>query len=136
MVCLFHRMWKLNTKKDLTDRVLAKNLISNHRSNCILLLLSFILINQESEWVVDSNLSHAEFAPLAGTWCHKDFFPASFSLFSTFQYSWQKHKVCRRLDSNGGPLVSEATALPTEPQPLPYFAFFLKLCALKLKYIY
>ena len=26
--------------------------------------------------------------------------------------------VCRRLDSNHGPLVSEATTLPTEPQPL------------------
>ena len=26
---------------------------------------------------------------------------------------------CRWLDSNGGPLVSEATALPTKPQPLP-----------------
>ena len=29
-------------------------------------------------------------------------------------------KVCRLLDSNHGPLASEATALPTEPQPLPY----------------
>ena len=27
-------------------------------------------------------------------------------------------KICRSLDSNRGPLVSEATALPTEPQPL------------------
>ena len=29
------------------------------------------------------------------------------------------YKVCRRLDLNWGPLVLEATALPTEPQPLP-----------------
>ena len=29
------------------------------------------------------------------------------------------NKICRWLDSNHGPLVSEATALPTEPQPLP-----------------
>ena len=28
-------------------------------------------------------------------------------------------KVCRKLVSNRGPLSSEATALPTEPQPLP-----------------
>ena len=28
-------------------------------------------------------------------------------------------KSCRWLDSNCGPLVSEATTLPTEPQPLP-----------------
>ena len=31
---------------------------------------------------------------------------------------------CRWLDSNRGSLVSEATALPTEPQPLP--TFYLK----------
>ena len=30
-----------------------------------------------------------------------------------------QYKVRRRLDSNCGPLVLEATALPTEPQPLP-----------------
>ena len=28
-------------------------------------------------------------------------------------------KFCRWLESNRGPLVSKATALPTEPQPLP-----------------
>ena len=28
-------------------------------------------------------------------------------------------KMCQRLDLNCGPLVSGATALPTEPQPLP-----------------
>ena len=44
---------------------------------------------------------------------------ASFSLFSSFLlYSWLI-KLCRCLDSNRGSLVSEATALPTEPQPLP-----------------
>ena len=39
-------------------------------------------------------------------------------------------KICRRLDSNRGPLVSEATALPTEPQPLPaaYFVWMHLLC--------
>ena len=31
---------------------------------------------------------------------------------------------CRWLDSNRGLLVSEATALPTEPQPLPLFVTF------------
>ena len=29
------------------------------------------------------------------------------------------NKFCRWLDSNRGPLVLEARALPTEPQPLP-----------------
>ena len=28
-------------------------------------------------------------------------------------------KICRWLDSNGEPMMSEAAALPTEPQPLP-----------------
>ena len=42
-----------------------------------------------------------------------------FSLFSSFQYSWQS--VWRCPDSNSSPLVSEATTLPTEPQPLPNF---------------
>ena len=32
-------------------------------------------------------------------------------------------KVWRWLDSNRGPLLSEATALPTEPQPLPIFSY-------------
>ena len=47
-----------------------------------------------------------------------------FSLFSSFQYTVDRKQMfninfCRWLDSNRGPLVSEATALPTEPQPLP-----------------
>ena len=55
-------------------------------------------------------------------------FPASFyDWFSSFQYNWYltskqrnvQYKFCRWLDSNRGPLVSEPTALPTEPQPLP-----------------
>ena len=42
--------------------------------------------------------------------------PASFFLFSSF---WQLSvNMLIRLDSNRGPLVSEATPLPTEPQPL------------------
>ena len=50
-------------------------------------------------------------------------FPASFSfhLFNTIQLAVNKCsiKICLRLDSNRGPLVLIATALPTEPQPLP-----------------
>ena len=42
-----------------------------------------------------------------------------FSLFSWFQYSLILNKVLRWLDSNRRSLVLEATALPTEPQPLP-----------------
>ena len=52
-------------------------------------------------------------------------FPASFFFISSFQYTvdskqmFNINKFCQWLDSNRGPLVSEATALPTEPQPLP-----------------
>ena len=50
-------------------------------------------------------------------------FPDSFSYFCFFSVQLTVHNVqykfCRWLDSNLGPLVSEATALPTEPQPLP-----------------
>ena len=42
-------------------------------------------------------------------------FPASFSFI--FFFSWIKFR--RWLYLNRGPLVSEATTLPTEPQPLP-----------------
>ena len=61
--------------------------------------------------------------------------PASFSWISSFQqltkYTYIT-KYCRRLDSNHGPLVLEATALPTEPQPLfrGYFYSIFILCKL------
>ena len=55
-------------------------------------------------------------------------FPASFSLFLSFQYTVDSKQMfnikinfCRWLDSNCGPLLLEVTALPTEPQPLPNF---------------
>ena len=54
-------------------------------------------------------------------------FPASFSLFSSFQCSWRLMfdiNFCHWLDSNIGPLELEATTLPTEPQPLPTCLFF------------
>ena len=47
--------------------------------------------------------------------------------FSSFQYNWQltfNIIFCRWLDLNLRPLVSEVTALPTEPQPLPYLISF------------
>ena len=44
-----------------------------------------------------------------------------FRLFNTVDSRQMFHiKVCRWLDLNCGPPVSEATALPTEPQPLSY----------------
>ena len=56
-----------------------------------------------------------------------------FSYFYIFIFVFSIHKCsiqinfCRRLNSNRTPLVMEATALPTEPQPLPNF-FVVKLC--------
>ena len=49
--------------------------------------------------------------------------PASFSLFSfltQLTVNAQYINFCRLLDLNHGPLELEATALPTEPQPLAY----------------
>ena len=51
-----------------------------------------------------------------------------FSLFSSFQQLIVNMfiiKSCRWLDLNYGPLVSEVTALPTEPQPLPTYILFV-----------
>ena len=48
--------------------------------------------------------------------------PGLFLLFSSFQHltvNIINVKSCQWLDSNLGSLVSEATALPTEPQSLP-----------------
>ena len=42
-----------------------------------------------------------------------------FRLFDTVDSKQMFNKFCQWLDLNRGPLVSEATALPTEPQPLP-----------------
>ena len=53
-----------------------------------------------------------------------------FYIFVFSIHSWQKtnvqyiNKFCQWLDSNRGPLVSEATALPTEPQTLPCVLIF------------
>ena len=44
-----------------------------------------------------------------------------FRLFNVIQLTASKRSIknCRCLDSNSGPLVYLATALSTEPQPLP-----------------
>ena len=54
-------------------------------------------------------------------WAIHGLFLFYFRLFNTIQLTINKcsMKICRCLDSNRGPLVLEATALPTEPQPLP-----------------
>ena len=59
-------------------------------------------------------------------------FTAYFSLFSSFLQTVNNEyvqKSCRWLDSNPGPLVSEATALSTLPQPLShaYYVYILGL---------
>ena len=55
-------------------------------------------------------------------------FPASFSFIFVFSIQLIINKCsikfCRWLESNRGPLVLKATALPTAPQPLPYFDSF------------
>ena len=52
-----------------------------------------------------------------------------FRLFNTVDSKQMFHiKVCQWLDSNGGPLVSEATTLPTQPQPRPIPFSYLGFC--------
>ena len=57
-----------------------------------------------------------------------------FLLFSSFlqtvNMKYWFNKSCRWLDSNPGPLISEATALPTAPQPLPQEYQFTGIVAL------
>ena len=55
-------------------------------------------------------------------------FTAPFSLFSSFDRadSIVKYKFCWLLVSNCRPLVSEVTALATEPQPLPSLPYLTK----------
>ena len=48
-------------------------------------------------------------------------FVFSIQLTVNIQYTF-----CPWLDSNSGPLESEATALPTEPQPLPLIGVVFK----------
>ena len=55
--------------------------------------------------------------------------PGLFFFIFVFSTQWTVNKclvkVCQCLDLNCGSLVSEATALPTEPQPLPQERSFL-----------
>ena len=48
-----------------------------------------------------------------------------FPLFSTISIQLMVNKICWGLDSNHRYHVSEATALPTEPQPLPNDVLYL-----------
>ena len=52
-------------------------------------------------------------------------FPAAFLFIFVFSIQLTVHrlKFCPCLDLNGGPLVSEVTALPTAPQPLPNWLY-------------
>ena len=66
-------------------------------------------------------------------------FSTSCSLFLSFQFSWQwtfNLNVCQWLDSNCGPLVSEAIAPPTEPQPLSHIFEWGSNIALFIFYLF
>ena len=52
-------------------------------------------------------------------WAIPGLFFIYFRLFNTVDNKQMLNKICRWLESNRGPLVSKASALPTEPQPLP-----------------
>ena len=67
------------------------------------------------------------------SWKLNNYFSYFFFYFRLFNTQLTVNKCSiqinfyRRLNSNRTPLVMEATALPTEPQPLPNF-FVVKLC--------
>ena len=51
------------------------------------------------------------------------------------QFTVEEFEICIWLDLNWGPLVSEAIAVPTEPQPLPFYehtngVIFIRLCSI------
>ena len=87
------------------------------------MLLTFFELNDVGVPVEEDEASVALGVP--ERWNHKVFlngpFIASFSFIFVFFNTKNKCsiKICRCLDSNCRPLVTEATALPTEPQPLP-----------------
>ena len=55
-------------------------------------------------------------------WAIPGLFFLYFFLFNTVDSKQMFNKFCQWLDSNRGPLVWEVTALPTKPQPLPFFS--------------
>ena len=63
-------------------------------------------------------------------WAIPGLFFFIFRLFNTQLIVYNNYSIlinfCQWLDSNCGPLVSEATALPTEPQPHPMYCFLVK----------
>ena len=68
---------------------------------------------QETTWMSIVNLFFFK------KWAIPGLFFIYFHLFNTVDNKQMLNKFCRWLESNRGPLVSKATALPTEPQPLP-----------------
>ena len=98
-------------------------------SMCYLFYWSSCLLHKQSR--CQFNVSFTSLGPVTVSlsMCHIKLstcfnvpFPTSFSLFLSFLITIPRkygfNKSCRWLDSNRGPLVSEATALSTEPQPL------------------
>ena len=98
----------------------------------IVLLISFFFPSHSLYLPASFSFSHTENIIArnfhAHCFCLKKAIPGLFSfIFSYFQYTVDRKQMFnininfwRWLDSNRGPLVSEATALLTEPQPLPF----------------
>ena len=77
------------------------------------------LSNLSNDFLVTSGGNPTFFFKKMG---HSGLFFFYFRLFNTIQLTVDNKcsiKFCRCLESNRGPLIPEATALPTEPQPLP-----------------
>ena len=93
-------------------------------------IYAFSIYSQMSEYIC-----YFRYCEIRNTFLNGPF-PASFSLFRLFYkqltvYSF--NKSCRWLDSNPGPLVAEATALPTVPQQLPTKHTFVPTLVMKIR---
>ena len=68
-----------------------------------------------------------EYAAIVKKW------PYPASLFSSFQHRFKQLDSCQWLDSNGGRLLSEATAVPTASQPFEKSPSVLWLGSVKIR---
>ena len=81
-------------------------------------LFKILLHQNYDNWIYSTRLYLITFNCFYAKKAIPGLFFLYFRLFNTVDSKQMFNKFCRWLDSNRGPLVLEATALPTEPQPL------------------
>ena len=84
------------------------------------------ILNTETPWQVFTS-TFTDSNPVSNVLIQDGLTRPLFVYFCLFHSKQVLCKIGRWLDSNRGPMVSEATALPTEPQPLPKIVCFLSV---------